>query len=777
MDAPRDWLSHQLSEFLAAVSSYPDEAAALEGGVERLAEAVEAEVAAVVVDGRVAACVGFRPGQAPSDRLAAIRIGTSTVDLPGLGPAFALAVDMEDGERDAKALLLRVDAPFTREEAIVVRGMARTLALTLRLLRLLERERASRQASERQADENAWLLASLQERQDLLERLFRIQHSISHRAPINVVLGAITDGAAALLDAEVVALRLVDDDDPEYLCVAATVGVDEATLKAIARTRVGDGVGGRAVSEARLVLTDDYGSDDHPLPAFVTSGLRTAMAAPVYRDGSVAGSLLVASYDVDRRYSATEQEMLLAFAEHTSLALNDASAVDAINKAYADAIHRATHDELTGLPNRALVVDRLEHAMARSARSGTADVCVLFVDLDRFKSINDSLGHSVGDEVLELVAARLQEAVRPSDTVGRLSGDEFVVVCEDISAEDALRIADRVANTVARPVALYGRELVLTVSVGLATACAQATADDVLRDADVAMYRAKERGRARIEVFDEAIRAQMLARIEMEHALRRAIGAGELRLHYQPVVDAGSGKLVALEALVRWQHPEKGLLYPDTFIPLAEQAGLVIPLGRWVIEEACRQLAEWRAARSHLSSLRVSVNLSARQFGDAGLLDLIASAIERFHLPGPSLGFEITESVLMDEAEVTVETLRRLKALGVHLAIDDFGTGYSSLSYLQMFPVDTVKIDRSFVHHMSEAGGNDVIVSAVVGLAKALGMDVIAEGVETHDQLENLRRLGCGVVQGYLFGRPQPPEAYVSRTTAAPAAPLRLVAG
>jgi diguanylate cyclase (GGDEF)-like protein len=757
MEPRRDWLSHQLSEFLAAVSAYPNEAAALEGGIERLAEAVEAEVAAVVIDGVVAASVGFRPGHVPHGQLLAIGPGGSTVQVAGIGTAAALSVDMEDDEREARVLLLRVDVPFSQEEGIVIRGMARVLALTLRMLRLLERERSSRQASEAQAEENAWLLSSLQERQALLERLFRIQRSISHRAPIDVVLAAITEGASALLDAEVVALRLIDEKDPNYLRVVATVGVPEEVLLAISRTRIGDGVGGRAVSEGRLVLAENYSADDHPLPSFVTSGLHTAMAAPVYRDGKVAGSLLVASYEATRQYSATEQEMLLAFAEHTSLALNDSSAIDAINRAYADAVHRATHDELTGLPNRALVLDRLSHAMARAARDGS-QVCVLFVDLDRFKGINDSLGHSVGDEVLTLVAGRLQEAVRPSDTVGRLAGDEFVVVCEDISPHDAMQIAERVAGTVAAPVSLYGREMVLTASVGLATACPGAKAEDVLRDADVAMYRAKERGRSRIEVFDETIRAQMLARIEMEHALRRAIGKGELRLHYQPVVDTESGRLVALEALVRWQHPEMGLLYPDTFISLAEEAGLIIALGRWVIEEACRQAAVWRAGRSSLSGVRVCINLSARQFADAGLFDLISHAMSSTRLPGSALGFEITESVLMDDAEATVETLRRLKALGVHVAIDDFGTGYSSLSYLQLFPVDTVKIDRSFVQRMSDDGGNDVIVAAVVSLARALGMDVVAEGVETAEQLAKLQLLGCRSVQGYLFGRPVPPE-------------------
>jgi diguanylate cyclase (GGDEF)-like protein len=754
MHPPRDWLSHQLSEFLAAVSSFPDEGAALEGGVERIAEAVEAEVAAVVLDGAVAASVGFRPGQVPAEQLGAVGCA-GPVDIPGLGPAFAIVVDMEAEERDARLMVLRVDVPFTQDEAAVVRSMARVLSLTLRLLRLLERERTSRQA--------------LQERQDLLERLFRIQQSISHRAPIDVVLDSITEGASALLDAEVAALRLIDGDDPEYLRLVASVGVDDETLASIGRTRVGDGVGGRAAAEGRLVIADEYGADDHPLPAFVKSGLRTAMAAPVYRDGQVAGSLLVASYDPERHYSPTEQEMLLAFAEHTSLALNDSSAVDALNRAYADAVHRATHDELTGLPNRALVLDRLEHAMARGGRTG-AEVYVLFVDLDRFKAINDSLGHSVGDDVLQLAARRLVDAVRPSDTVGRLAGDEFVVVCEDISAEHALHMAERVCANLADPISLYGRDMALTASVGLATAfpAHNASAEDVLRDADVAMYRAKERGRARIEVFDETIRAQMLARIEMEHALRRAITAGELRLHYQPVVDAASGRLVALEALVRWEHPERGLLYPDTFIPLAEEAGLIIPLGRWVIEEACRQLAEWRAARSRLGRVRVAVNLSARQFADSGLLDLIAHALYAHRLPGSSIGFEITESVLMEEAATTVETLRKLKELGVHLAIDDFGTGYSSLSYLQRFPIDTVKIDRSFVEHMGEDGENDVIVAAVVSLARALGLDVVAEGVETTAQFEALRRLGCTVVQGYLFGRPQPPSAFFTPESTAP---------
>jgi diguanylate cyclase (GGDEF)-like protein len=381
-------------------------------------------------------------------------------------------------------------------------------------------------------------------------------------------------------------------------------------------------------------------------------------------------------------------------------------------------------------------------------------VCVLFVDLDRFKSINDSLGHSIGDQVLTTIARRLRLVVRPSDTVARLSGDEFVVVCEDVTPDEAMRIAERVGATIAEPMMFRDREIILTASVGVAfSRVPTSEPEDVLRDADVAMYRAKERGGALIEVFDEAIRAEMVARIELEHNLRSAIAQGHLCLEYQPVVTASGRELVALEALVRWDDPELGLLYPDTFIPLAEQSGLIVPLGHWVIEEACRQIAEWRSAGSTLGLVRIDVNLSARQFTDARLVTVLCDSLARHDLAGSDLGIEITESVLMEDAESTTATLGALKELGLHLAIDDFGTGYSSLGYLQSFPVDAVKIDRSFIKSMSE-GGDDVIVSAVVSLAGALGLEVVAEGVETTAQLAHLRHLGCELVQGYLFGAP-----------------------
>jgi diguanylate cyclase (GGDEF)-like protein len=381
---------------------------------------------------------------------------------------------------------------------------------------------------------------------------------------------------------------------------------------------------------------------------------------------------------------------------------------------------------------------------------------VLFVDLDRFKVVNDTLGHSIGDEVLIRVGERLRAAMRPEDTVGRLSGDEFVVVCDEMDAIGLLQVAERVAAAIEVPLPLYGRETVITASIGIASVADGGRAEDVLRDADVAMYRAKERGRARIEVFDEAVRARILERLETEHLLRRALDRNELCLHYQPIVRVNSGALTSFEALVRWNHPERGQVPPDEFIPLAEDSGLIIPIGRWVLREACAQLSAWRAASPTMSAVQVSVNLSAKQFNSPDIVATVAEALALASLPAAALILEITESVLMEEAESTAQTLRALKELGVGLSIDDFGTGYSSLSYLKRFPVDVLKIDRSFVAGLGTDADDDVIVSAVVSLAHALGLSVVAEGVETRCQLHELRRLGCDSAQGYLLGRPGP---------------------
>ena len=728
LPGPSDWHAQQIAEFLAAVSAYEDEPAALDGAVERAAEAMEAEVAAVVRNGDVLASVGFRAGHVPVAALvAAAGSGDPPVlSVPGVGDCATVTVPVDDA---TTLLVARSGDSFASNEALLLRGMGRVLAQALRMLHTL---------------------AVLRERQMLLERLFRIQRSISHRMPIGEVLDSITQGAAELLGDEIASLRVLDETDPTRTILLSTTGIDPAVMTPLHRPSLERGLSGQSIQQGRLIIAEDYVAFPHSHPHLIAHGIRSAMAAPVSRSGEIVGSLLVASLH-RRSYSHAEQEILLAFAEHASLALNDAAAVEGMRRAFDEAVHQATHDPLTGLPNRSLVLDRLEQALFRSERTG-GRVTVLFADLDRFKVVNDSFGHSAGDGVLLCISERLRGAVRPHDTVGRLAGDEFVIVCEDLTDREARDVAERVAAAVAQPILIGGRDGIITASIGIAHAEPGTRAEDMLRDSDVAMYGAKERGRSRIELFDAEMRRRMIDRLEMERSLRAAIAAGDLSLDYQPIVSFDNWRVTAAEALVRWEHPERGFVDPAEFIPLAEESGLILPLGRWVLGEACRQLAEWRAAGRR--DLRVTVNLSARQFADPDLIAVVAEALSRAGLPADALWLEITESVLMEEVEPTAETLHALKRLGVHLAVDDFGTGYSSLSYLKRFPVDLLKIDRTFIDGLGTDPEDGAIVLAIVSLAQALRLAVVAEGVEYFHQLEALHRLGCDAVQGFLLGRP-----------------------
>ncbi|HET7486901.1 MAG TPA: EAL domain-containing protein [Acidimicrobiales bacterium] len=415
--------------------------------------------------------------------------------------------------------------------------------------------------------------------------------------------------------------------------------------------------------------------------------------------------------------------------------------------------HQALHDSLTGLPNRTLLADRLDHALARASRNG-GEVAVLFLDLDRFKLINDSLGHAVGDGVLVALADRLQRIVRATDTVARFGGDEFVVVCED--AREGLRLADRLAEAVLQPVVVDGEEMFLSVSVGVAVAQGAQSAEAILRDADAAMYRAKERGRARIEYFDETMRTEAAAKLESHSALHRALERREFRVHYQPIVDLRTGQVETVEALVRWAHPERGMVSPGEFIPVAEESGLIVPLGAWVLEEAARHHKGWRGEHP---TLGLGVNISARQLRHPDLVPSLRDTLARTGTPPSSLIVELTESVLMEDMDAHRHALTALRDLGVRLAIDDFGTGYSSLTYLRRFPVDTVKIDQTFVQGLASDPADRAIVESVVDLAHALGMRVVAEGVESRTQVDLLRRLGCDQAQGHWFDAAQPADA------------------
>lgn len=418
--------------------------------------------------------------------------------------------------------------------------------------------------------------------------------------------------------------------------------------------------------------------------------------------------------------------------------------------------HMALHDGLTGLPNRSLFIDRLGHALARGRRESTQSA-VLFIDLDRFKRINDSLGHRAGDQILLETADRIAGALRADDTVARLGGDEFTVLCEGIASEDeALRIGDKVFEELGHLYEVDDGELYITASIGVALSDGDSSPEQLLQDADAAMYRAKGRGRARTELFDEVSRSHTVNRLALESALHGAVERGEFRLYYQPKVSVSAGRVVGYEALLRWEHPTRGLLVPDDFISVAEDSGLIVPIGRWALTEAARQAAIW--GEGHEPPPVMCVNLSARQFAQPDIVAMIAGVVEESGVNPESLCLEITESVVMEQSHGTVATLSELKALGVQLAIDDFGTGYSSLGYLKRFRLDFLKIDRSFVDGLGRDQEQTAIVDAVVRLAQALGLGVIAEGVERPEQLRALRDLGCDLVQGYLFARPEPPE-------------------
>jgi diguanylate cyclase (GGDEF)-like protein len=421
-------------------------------------------------------------------------------------------------------------------------------------------------------------------------------------------------------------------------------------------------------------------------------------------------------------------------------------------------------DPLTGLPNRLLFMDRLNELIARSSAAGEFEFAVFFLDVDRFKVINDSLGHAAGDELLTGIARRLEHSLRCTDTIARLDaestlarlgGDEFTVLLAGArNAVDACAVAERLVAAVSTPFELEGREIVVSISVGVVMADVRyQRAEDMVRDADTAMYRAKDRGRARCEIFDTSMLAAAEERLIIESDLRRAIEREEFRVHYQPIVTLSDRQLCGFEALVRWQHPTRGLVSPDGFIPVAEETGLIVPIGLWVLREACRQMRTWDGEFPECADLIINVNLSARQCLHPDLVNDVARALAATGLEPQRLKLEITESLVLEGSDEVIGILAALRALGVQLGLDDFGMGYSALSYLQRLPVQTLKIDRAFVSGIQSAG-NAEIVRAILALASGLSMNVTAEGVETADQAARLKELSCEFGQGYFFDRP-----------------------
>jgi diguanylate cyclase (GGDEF)-like protein/PAS domain S-box-containing protein len=586
---------------------------------------------------------------------------------------------------------------------------------------------------------------------ELLDR--RARHGEDAAELGRIALVAADLGELAQRTAEVVAQRLGVDG-----CTVTEIAGAELHSLAVVGAAAGHHQGDRwlmrkhsladltLAHDGPLVIDDLTAGDVDASASLLASGMRGSMSVAVEGQDGPAAIVLVFTR-APRHYSADERHFLHVVGNVMGSAIERAGRE-------ALALHRALHDPLTGLPNRDLFADRLELALAR-ARRGAPPPAVLIADLDQFKLINDSLGHQAGDELLCGVAPRLEAAMRATDTVARFGGDEFVVLCDGVENEaEALHLAQRLAAVLEAPLRVGGGPIYASASFGVAFAGPASDATSLLRDADAALYRAKALGRGRCELFDAPMRAEISARLVLETGLRRALDANELALHYQPVVDLATGRPMAYEALMRWTHPVLGAVAPVDFIPVAEDSGLIVPLGRWALLEACTH-----AASLGPDGAPVGVNLSPRQLAYPGIVADVAAALEHSGLEPSKLLLELTESALLEEADSPLSVLEALKALGVSLVLDDFGTGYSSLSYLQRFPLDGLKIDRAFVADMTTDGRVAALVQAVVTMARTLGLTVVSEGIETEAQREALLELGCRYGQGYLFGRPAPASA------------------
>jgi diguanylate cyclase (GGDEF)-like protein len=579
------------------------------------------------------------------------------------------------------------------------------------------------------------------------------------------------DRARALLDLSAALTEIASTEEMALSlarAVPAVIGADLATVTVADRpagvSRIVACHGYTAEEAERLVgfempLTTDlldtiaYVGTDHSDHAKAVLISEARVVVPVIVDGQPEAWLTANVREGPERLAQTEEleARLKGLAAQASTALRNARLVEQIR-------HQALHDALTGLPNRALILDRTEQLLGR-ARRDRAPVAALFLDLDGFKEINDTLGHAAGDQLLRAVASRLSTTIRESDTLARLGGDEFVVLVDGVSIDSGPDlVAERLLEVLRPPFVLEGREqtpLTITASIGIATATERSSAGDLLRDADVALYQAKAAGKNRSVVFAPAMQAAVRDRLELEMDLRTAVDAHQLRLAYQPIFDLDDGRITGVEALLRWEHPTRGTIQPDGFVPLLEDTGLIVEVGAWVLEEACRQTAAWR---HHGHEIDVAVNVSARQLEADRLVDDVRRALALADLPATALVVEITETTIMRDTEATIARLRELKALGVRLAVDDFGTGYSSLAYLRQFPVDSLKIDRSFISGLGDSTDAAALVHTLVDLGKALGLTTLAEGIEDADQYARLRSESCDRGQGFLVSRPLRPD-------------------
>ena len=573
--------------------------------------------------------------------------------------------------------------------------------------------------------------------------------------------------AAASLRSPVAIVSLVDDDRHVVKSSVGLTGRSRVWRKVPLALRYAREV----VSTGRpaFISNRPENKPDVEPDGATTDGVAYAVAPITLSDGQTIGTICVIDTS-PHAWTHLEVNALMDIGSLIVTELELRSDLSVKRQTQEHLLYSTLHDALTGLPNRSLFTERLRHAMRRSARHPDDLFAVLFLDLDRFKEVNDNLGHCVGDELLRAVARRLEACLRPEDTVARLSGDEFAILLESITdTSDAGRVAERIEEALSFPINLAGAEVTTSASMGIVTSSmAHDQPEQLLRSADMAMYRAKAAGRARYEMFDRAMHTDALERLRLETDLRRAVELGEFALHYQPVVSLRTGRVTGLEALVRWQHPERGLVHPADFIPVAEETGLIVPIGKWVLAEAMRQIKDWHAAHPRKDPLTIRVNLSVKQFTQPDLVDQIRAVLESSGAPPRSLCLEITEAAIIDRGRAAISMLSRIRELGVQVYLDDFGTGYSSLSYLHGLPIDAIKIDRAFVSSMDTDDKNLRLVRTILTLAEIVGVRAEAEGISTSEQLRELRALNCEQGQGYLFSSPITREAVSEVLTANP---------
>ncbi len=586
------------------------------------------------------------------------------------------------------------------------------------------------------------------------------EHALEGATTAELMHEAVTAAAEGLNIETAGVFELLEDE--KVLVLRSNIGGPEARPGTLyVPTGSGSQSGYSILCGAPVVVTD-WATENRftQSPLAHEFGSRSGVAVPIVSRRGPFGVFNVQSRS-PRCYARGDVDFLQALSNVLADALERQATEDRMR-------HRALHDALTGLPNRVLFLDRLDQALTRLRRSKSA-AAILFLDLDHFKLVNDSLGHQVGDELLAAVAPRLRQAVRMSDTVARFGGDEFGILLEDVSGErEAVDTAQRIAAVFTRPFVLAGREHFVTTSIGIAIARGGELAEELIRDADAAMYRAKEHGRARYELFDEVMRGRAIARLRIENDLRRAVERNELRLEYQPIITLRGNRIVQAEALLRWDHPERGVVSPGDFIPVAEENGLIEPIGRWVLEQACRQAAQWARERPDDAPMCVSVNLSTIQIASRGLADIVAEILSATHVQPHCLSLEITESAMLRDVATVAESLHALKALGLRIVLDDFGTGSSSLGYLTHMPLDAIKVDRSFVDGLGHDKRDTAITQAIVAMASALSLQVVGEGVETQAQADALSELGCELAQGFLFAPSVSPAEISDMLTAGP---------